>query len=185
MGDAKGLPFHEYIREFELGQQRREFVRRQKFAHAVGQVAVRSAVAAHHFAQQGDDGVQAEADQARQNKQSIDTLSQEVQQFKTELDIVLKSHQNALTTLDEDMMRLKEKAAIPVEVPPVPYSSTNEADFETGPVPGGLFPDSQDEAPLNDLEDEEDDSNQESQKFIAWMENFFNAIWNWFSGLFN
>ena len=125
-----------------------------------------------------------EADQARQNKQSIDTLSQEVQQFKTEIDVVLKSHQNALTTLDEDMMRLKEKATLPVEVPLVPSSSTNEVDIETGPVPGGLFQDSQDEAPLNDFEDEEDDSNQESQKFIAWMENFFNAIWNWFSGLF-
>lgn len=58
-----------------------------------------------------------EADQARQNKQSLDALNQELQQFKTEMDTTLKSHQNSLSTLDEDVMRLKEKVISPVEAP--------------------------------------------------------------------
>ena len=54
-----------------------------------------------------------EADQARQNQQSINALNQEIQQFKTEIDITLKSHQNSLITLDEDVMRLKDKVIPP------------------------------------------------------------------------
>ena len=64
-----------------------------------------------------------EADQARQNQQAIDAANQELQQFKTEVDITLKSHQNALTTLDEDVLRLKEKVIPPAEASPAPLSS--------------------------------------------------------------
>jgi hypothetical protein len=122
-----------------------------------------------------------EADQARQNQQSIDALNQEVQQFKTEIDNTLKSHQNALTTLDEDVMRLKEKVIPPTEAPLANIEGINT---EAGPLPEELFPENQDEETLEDTEAEEDDSSHESQKFVEWMENFFAAIWNWFSGLF-
>ncbi len=126
-----------------------------------------------------------EADQARQNQQSIDTLNQELQQFKTEMDTILKSHQNSLTTLDEDVMRLKDKALSPVETPPAPLSTIEGIDTEAGPAPGELFPENQGDGALEDTEVEEDDSSQESQKFVEWMENFFAAIWSWLSGLFN
>jgi hypothetical protein len=122
-----------------------------------------------------------EADQARQNKQSIDALNQELQQFKTDIDITLKSHQNSLTTLDEDVMRLKEKVVLPAQAPPVPPSFEDGTDTEAGPV--NLFPENQDEEVLEDIE--QDDPNHESQKFVEWMENFFAAIWNWLTGLFN
>ena len=124
-----------------------------------------------------------EADQARQNKQSIDTLNQDLQKFKTELDATLKSHQSALSTLDEDVMRLKEKTVAPAETSPAPTSIIEDMNTEVGPGPGELFPDDPNEEVLENAE--EDDSNHESQKFIEWMENFFAAIWNWFAGLFN
>ena len=124
-----------------------------------------------------------EADQARQNKQSIDTLNQGLQKFKTELDATLKSHQSALATLDEDVMRLKEKTVAPTETSPAPTSIIEDMNTEVGPGPGELFPDDPNEEVLENVE--EDDSNHESQKFIEWMENFFAAIWNWFAGLFN
>jgi hypothetical protein len=123
-----------------------------------------------------------EADQARKNQQSINTLNQELQQFKTEMGTTLKSHQSSLTTLDEDVMRLKEKAVSPTETPPAPTPITEDLDIETGPVPGGLFPEDQNQ---ENIEAEEDDSSHESQEFVEWMENFFAAIWNWFSGLFS
>ena len=126
-----------------------------------------------------------EADQARQNQQSIDALNQEIQQFKTEIDITLKSHQNSLITLDEDVMRLKEKVIPPAEAPPAPLSITDEAGTEAGPAPEVLLPEGQDEEVLEDTEIEEDDSSHESQRFVEWMENFFAAIWNWFAGLFS
>lgn len=125
-----------------------------------------------------------EADQARKNQQSIDALNQEVQQFKTEIDVTLKSHQNSLTTLDEDVMRLKEKVIPPTEAPPVPPSITDGVDTEAGPLPGGLFPEEKGKEALEDTKAKEDGSSHESQKFVEWMENFFAAIWNWFSGLF-
>lgn len=125
-----------------------------------------------------------EADQARKNQQTIDTLNQELQQFKTEIDITLKSHQNSLTTLDEDVMRLKEKVIAPAEAPPAPTPVTEDIDIEAEPVPGGLFPEDQNEEALEESETESDDSDHESQKFVEWMENFFSAIWNWFTGLF-
>jgi TolA-binding protein len=125
-----------------------------------------------------------EADQTRQNKQSIDALNQELQQFKTDTDIALKSHQNSLNTLDEDVMRLKKKTIPPAEAPPVePPSDTDETSTEASPR--DLFPENQDEEVLKDAETEEDDSSHESQKFVEWMENFFSAIWKWFTGLFN
>jgi TolA-binding protein len=125
-----------------------------------------------------------EADQTRQNKQSIDTLNQDIQQFKTEMDTTLKSHQNSLATLDEDVMRLKEKVAPSAEAPPELPTSTEGTEPETELVPGGLFPEDQEEATPESTEAEEDSSDQESQKFVEWMENFFAAIWNWFAGLF-
>lgn len=124
-----------------------------------------------------------EADQARQNKQSIDTLNQDLQKFKTELDTTLKSHQSALATLDEDVMRLKEKTVPPAETPPAPPTIIEDMNTEAGPGPGELFPDDLNEEVLENAE--EDGSSHESQKFIEWMENFFAAIWNWFAGLFN
>lgn len=125
-----------------------------------------------------------EADQARQNQQSIDTLNQDLQQFKTEMDTTLKSHQSSLSTLDEDVMRLKEKVEPPPEAPPVSPSIIDEIGTEAGPAPGELLPESLDEEASEDTEAEED-PNQESQKFVEWMENFFAAIWNWFAGLFS
>jgi TolA-binding protein len=126
-----------------------------------------------------------EADQARQNQRSIDNLNQELQQFKTEMDNTLKSQQSSLTTLDEDVMRLKEKMEPPAEAPPAPLSIIEGIDTEAGPAPGEILPESQGEETLEDTEAEEDDANQESQKFVEWMENFFAAIWNWFAGLFS
>ncbi len=126
-----------------------------------------------------------EADQARQNQQTIDSLNQELQQFKTEMDATLKSHQSSLSTLDEDVMRLKEKVNPPAEAPPTPLSTIDEAGTEAGPAPGELLPESQDGEASEDTEAEEDDSDQESMQFVQWIENFFGAIWNWFAGLFS
>lgn len=126
-----------------------------------------------------------EADQTRQNQQSIDTLNQELQQFKTEMGATLKAHQNSLSTLDEDVMRLKEKAVPLAEAPAVSPSITDEIGTEAGPVPGELFTENQDEEAIEDSDTEEDGSSQESQKFVEWMENFFAAIWNWFTSLFS
>ena len=80
-----------------------------------------------------------EADQARQNQQSIDTLSQELQQFKTEMDTTLKSHQSSLSTLDEDVMRLKEKLESPVEASPTQPSIIAETGTEAGPYRESFF----------------------------------------------
>ncbi len=126
-----------------------------------------------------------EADQTRQNKQSIDTLKQELQQFKTEMDTTLKAHQSSLATLDEDVMRLKDKVEPPVETPPAPSAILEGIDIEPGKEPGVLTPDSPDEETLEDSEAKKDDPEQESQKFVEWIENFFRAIWNWIAGLFS
>ena len=126
-----------------------------------------------------------EAGQTRQNKQSLDALNQDLQQFKADMDTTLKTHQNSLATLDEDVMRLKEKVEPPIEAPPVPPSLIDGIDTEPGLVPGEILPESQDEEAPEDTGTEEEDSSQESQKFVEWMENFFAAIWNWFAGLFS
>jgi hypothetical protein len=126
-----------------------------------------------------------EADQARQNQQSINNLNQDLQQFKTEIDTTLKTHQSSLTTLDEDVMRLKEKVEPPAEAPSAPLSIIGEADTDAGPVPGELLLESPDIEASEKPEAEEDEINQESQEFVKWMENFFSAIWNWITGLFS
>lgn len=126
-----------------------------------------------------------EADQARQNKQSIDSLGQELQQYKTEMENTLKSHQSTLATLDEDVMRLKEKVAEPVETPPAPPAIMDEAGTEAGPLPGDFAPETEGGETPGETESEEEDPNQESQKFVEWMENFFAAIWKWITGLFS
>ena len=125
-----------------------------------------------------------EADQARQNKQSLDTLNQELQQFKTEMDTTLKAHQSSLATLDEDVMRLKEKTETPVETPLASSPVKDEISVQTEPLPGELFPESPKEEASKDTELGEDPDHK-SQKFVEWMENFFAAIWNWFAGLFS
>jgi len=124
-----------------------------------------------------------EADQARQNKQSLDALNQELQQFKTEMDTTLKTHQSSLATLDEDVMRLKEKVEAPVEeAPPASPPAKEEVSTQPEPLPGELFP----ESPKEEIPEEtKEDPDHESQKFVEWMENFFAAIWNWFTGLFS
>ena len=130
-----------------------------------------------------------EADQARQNKQSIDTLNQGLEQFRTEMDTTLKAHQNSLSTLDEDVMRLKEKVNAPAGTPAATPSIINEPGTETNPIPllGEPAPgiSERESIPLENTEVEEEDPNHESQKFVEWMENFFSAIWNWFAGLFS
>jgi TolA-binding protein len=126
-----------------------------------------------------------EADQARQNKQSLDTLNQELQQFKTEMDTTLKTHQSSLVTLDEDVMRLKEKIEIPVETPPASPPVKEEIRAQPEPLPGELLPESPNEETSADTEPKKDDPDHKSQKFVEWMENFFAAIWNWFAGLFS
>jgi hypothetical protein len=126
-----------------------------------------------------------EADQARQNKQSLSGLSQELKQFKVEMDSTLNSHQSSLSTLDEDVMRLKEKLEPPAEAPPVSPSIMDEIKPEPQLAPGELIPENLGEEIPEDTEAEEDDPNHESQKFVEWMENFFAAIWNWFAGLFS
>lgn len=128
-----------------------------------------------------------EADQARQNKQSIDTVSQDLQQFKTEIGTTLKSHQNALTTLDEDVLRLKEKVEPPAETTlTTPSTIDDGTNPESALVTGELLPGSTDEEAPEASEDvEAEEKDQESQAFVDWMENFFAAIWNWFAGLFS
>ena len=126
-----------------------------------------------------------EADLTRQNKESLDALKQGVQQFKTEMDTTLKAHQNSLSTLDEDVMRLKEKLESPSQIPPVEPLIPEDSGTEAGPLQGELIPEITDEEPSPGIATNENDPKQESQKFIEWMENFFAAIWNWFAGLFS
>ncbi len=126
-----------------------------------------------------------EAGQTRQNKQAIDTLNQELQQHKTDIDTTLKSHQSSLTTLDEDVMRLKEKVTAPAEAPPVPPSLIGEVGTEAGPLPENLSPESKGKEVPKDTKPATKDASQDSQKFVEWMESFFAAIWNWFAGLFS
>ena len=125
-----------------------------------------------------------EADLTRQNKQSLDNLNQELQQFKIEMDSTLKAHQSSLSTLDEDVMRLKEKVAVPAQTPSAQPLTPEETGTKVEPLPGEVLPEIRDEESSPSVEAEESDPKQESQKFVEWMENFFAAIWNWFAGLF-
>ncbi|MDH5762055.1 MAG: hypothetical protein OEZ51_03645 [Nitrospinota bacterium] len=126
-----------------------------------------------------------EADQTRQNKQSLDALNRNLQQFKSDMDATLKTHQNSLATLDEDVMRLKEKVENKAQLPPVPPSLIDGIDPPTLAPLESPAPEQAENDLLDDLEAEEGKQKQESQKFIEWMENFFAAIWNWITGLFN
>ena len=125
-----------------------------------------------------------EADLTRQNKQLLDNLNQELQQFKTEMDSTLKAHQSSLSTLDEDVMRLKEKVAVPAQTPPAQPIVPGETGTKVEPLPGEVLPEIRNEETSPSVEANEGDPKHESQKFVEWMENFFAAIWNWFAGLF-
>ena len=127
-----------------------------------------------------------EADQTRQNTQSINTLKQNLQQFRTEMETTLKAHQSTLSTLDEDVMRLKEKIETPGSDKPVEQApAVDKAAVEMEPLPGEVVAEIPNEEPPVNPEPQEDDSTHKSQKFVEWMENFFAAVWNWLTGLFS
>ncbi len=139
------------------------------------------------FSQQDADlnALDTEADLTRQNQQSIDALNQDLKQFKIDMTATLKAHQNSLTTLDEDVLRLKEKVGEKTEAPPVPPSLIDGIDTTPGSVPGEAPPESPDEELPEGGLTGEDEPTDESQRFVDWMENFFAAIWNWLAGLFS
>ena len=129
-----------------------------------------------------------EADQTRQNKLTLESLSQELQQHKTDIDATLKAHQSSLTTLDEDVLRLKEQvAAKAAQALPAPVVEG----IDGGPgLP--IFPPSPEtrdnDGPKSELQEDspgEPTSKDDSKPFLDWMENFFGAIWDWFAGLFS
>jgi uncharacterized protein HemX len=126
-----------------------------------------------------------EADQTRQNKQSLDTLNRNLKQFKADMGATLKTHQNSLATLDEDVMRLKERVEKKAQLPPVSPSLIDGIEPPTLAPPESPAPEQAENELLHNLEAEEDNQKPESQKFIEWMENFFAAAWNWITGLFN
>ena len=126
-----------------------------------------------------------EADQTRQNKESIDTVKQDLQQFRTEMDTTLKAHQSTLSTLDEDVMRLKEKIDKPADKPTEQTPIADQTPTEVEPLPGEVVPEILNEEPSEPIEPQEEDPDKKSQKFLEWMENFFAAIWNWLAGLFS
>lgn len=131
------------------------------------------------------DAMDTEADLTRQNQRSIDTLNQGLEQFKIDMTATLKAHQNSLTTLDEDILRLKEKAEVKPQAPPVSPTMMDGIDTSPGSFSGEISTESPDQAPPEDAPVGEDKSSDESQRFMDWMENFFAAIWNWFAGLFS
>lgn len=139
------------------------------------------------FSQQEADltALDTEADLTRQNQQSIDALNQDLKQFKTHMTATLKAHQNSLTTLDEDVLRIKEKFEKKTEAPPVPASLIEGVDLTPAPIPEEAPPESPDQDLPADDPIEEDESDDETQRFMDWMGNFFSAIWNWFAGLFS
>jgi len=127
-----------------------------------------------------------EADLTRKNQQSIDALKQELKQFKTQMNATVKAHQNSLTTLDEDVLRLKEKTKVPVPAAPAPTPETPEpllGEFDPSAVPSP--PETRDEDTGEETPESEDPEDAKTQKFLDWVDNFFGAIWNWFAGLFN
>jgi hypothetical protein len=100
------------------------------------------------------------------------------------MDTTLKTHQSSLATLDEDVMRLKEKVETPVEAAPESTPAQDEVSPKPEPTPSEPFPETPKAETLENTESEEGPK-QESQKFVEWMENFFSAIWKWFAGLFS
>ena len=126
-----------------------------------------------------------EADQTRQNQQLLDTLNQDLQQHKMDIDVTLKAHQNSLATLDEDVLRLKEKVATPALPAPVIEGIAETPGLPTVPPP----PETRDKD-LPEFKSQEEPSQKtqpedQSKPFLDWMENFFAAIWDWFAGLFS
>lgn len=126
-----------------------------------------------------------EADQTRQNQQLLDTLNQDLQQHKMDIDTTLKAHQNSLATLDEDVLRLKEKVATPALPAPVIEGIAETPGLPTVPPP----PETRDKD-LPEFKSQEEPSQKtqpedQSKPFLDWMENFFAAIWDWFAGLFS
>ena len=129
-----------------------------------------------------------EADQTRQNKLSLDTLNQELQQHKTDIDAILKAHQSSLATLDEDVLRLKEKvAAAASQTQPAPM--IEGIDGAPGLPVFPATPETRDndrpEPELQEDSPEQSTPKDDSKPFLDWMENFFGAIWDWFAGLFS
>jgi len=126
-----------------------------------------------------------EADQTRQNQQLLDTLNQDLQQHKMDIDATLKAHQNSLATLDEDVLRLKDKVAAPALPAPVIEGIAEAPGLPTVPPP----PESRDkDLPESQPQEEPSQKTQpedQSKPFLDWMENFFAAIWDWFAGLFS
>ena len=125
-----------------------------------------------------------EAEQTRKNQQTLEALNQDLQQHKTDISATLKAHQNSLSTLDEDVLRLKEKVAEKTGAPVTPAPMIEGI----SEVPGMLTVPSPPETRDEDLPDtesqEEGQPEDESKEFLDWMENFFSAIWDWFAGLF-
>ena len=129
-----------------------------------------------------------EADQTRQNKLSLDTLNQELQQHKKDMDVTLKAHQSSLTTLDEDVLRLTEKIAAEASQT-LPAPVVEGIDGTPGLPISPPTPETRDnDRPESELQEdlpEQSTSQDDSKPFLDWMENFFGAIWDWFAGLFN
>ncbi len=125
-----------------------------------------------------------EADQTRQNQQLLDTLSQDLQQHKTDIDATLKAHQNSLATLDEDVLRLKEKVAAPAPPAPVIEGLAEVPGLPMVPSPETRDKDHPESKPQEEPSQQTQPEDQ-SKPFLDWMENFFAAIWDWFAGLFS
>ena len=130
-----------------------------------------------------------EADQTRQNQQLLDALSQDLQQHKTDIDTTLKAHQNSLATLDEDILRLKEKVAAQAQAAPalpVPgIEGTSEAPgLLTVPPPPETRDKDHPESKPQEEPSQKTQPEDQSKPFLDWMENFFAAIWDWFASLF-
>ncbi len=129
-----------------------------------------------------------EADQTRQNKLSLDTLNQELQQHKKDMDVTLKAHQSSLTTLDEDVLRLTEKIAAEASQT-LPAPVVEGIDGTPGLPISPPTPETRDnDRPESELQEdlpEQSTSQDDSKPFLDWMENFFGAIWDWFAGLFS
>ncbi len=126
-----------------------------------------------------------EADQTRQNQQLLDSLSQDLQQHKTDIDATLTAHQNSLATLDEDVLRLKEKVAAQAPPAPVIEGLAEAPGLPTVPPPGETRDKDLPESKLQEEPSQKTQPEDQSKPFLDWMENFFAAIWDWFAGLFS
>ncbi|NIQ02129.1 MAG: hypothetical protein GWM98_18415 [Nitrospinaceae bacterium] len=132
-----------------------------------------------------------EAEQTRKNLANLQTLNQELQQFKTEISATLQSHQNALSTLDEDVLRLKEKIGAGPAAPKTSPETAGKALPAEEILPGEVVPQPTEEPVLPEAEPAEESPQGESEEFVQWMEDaiggffkaigdFFVSIWDWF-----